>query len=220
MKNWRGAGESGVRAERLTLRPWTDPRLLIGVLLVLGATLVGARLVAMNDDTVEYWSLSQDVRAGDALTSEHLVPTRVQLDDATAGQYLRVEGELPAAMSDLAWDRDMAAGAMIDTTALVLRDRDTVRQLPVTVVEGAAPADLSRGDLVEVWAAPADDAGDEVRPSTRVLGPVRVLRTGADSGSLGGSLARTVLVEVPAATLTGEVVATVGSGRVTIVRMS
>ena len=97
---------------------------------------------------------------------------------------------------------------------------DAVRQLPITVVDGAAPDDLSRGDQVEIWIGPG--VNDEAqRPSVRVLGPVRVLRSGADEpGSVGGSLARTLLVEVPVGALTGEVVTTVASGRVTIVRVS
>ena len=79
MKNWRGAGESSVRADRLRVRPWTDPRLLLGVLLVLGATVLGARLVAMNDDTTTYWSVAHDVRAGERLSSDHLVSSKVRL---------------------------------------------------------------------------------------------------------------------------------------------
>lgn len=219
MKNWRGAGESGVRAERLRVRPWTDPRLLIGVLLVIGAAVLGARLVALGDDTVEYWSVSADVRAGEALTSEHLVPARVRLTGDNAGQYLRVADELPAAVADLQWDRDVTAGALLDRSALTTRARGAVRQLPLTVAEGSVPTDLSRGDLVEVWVGPGP--GDEdTGPSVRALDAVRVLRTGADAGALGGSLARTVLVEVPAVRLSGEVVSTVASGHVTLVRVS
>ena len=221
MKNWRGAGEPGVRADRLRVRPWTDPRLLLGVLLVLGATVLGARLVAMNDDTTSYWRVADDVRAGETLSADHLISTPVRLDGPTADRYLRVDDDLPAAVADLRWDRDVSAGSLLDPGALVRRDTEAVRQLPITVTEGAAPADLRRGDQVEVWIGPGPN--DEVlKPSTRVLGPVRVLRSGADAdgSSLGGSLARTLLVEVPIASLTGEVVTTVASGRVTIVRVS
>lgn len=220
MKNWRGAGESGVRADRLRVRPWTDPRLLLGALLVLGATVLGARLVAMNDNTTTYWSVAHDVRAGETLSSDHLVSSPVRLDGAAADRYLRVEDDLPAALADLQWDRDVSAGSLLDTSALARRDSDAVRQLPITVIEGAAPDDLRRGDQVEIWIGPGPN--DEVqRPSVRVLGPVRVLRSGADAeGSVGGSLARTLLVEVPVTSLTGEVVTTVASGRVTIVRVS
>ncbi|MGA9715144.1 MAG: hypothetical protein WBQ48_04875 [Aeromicrobium sp.] len=220
MKNWRGAGESGVRADRLHVRPWTDPRLLLGVLLVLGATALGARLVALNDNTTAYWSVVRDVRAGETLSSDQLVSSPVRLDGAAADRYLRVDENLPAAMADLQWDRDVSAGSLLDASALTRRDSQAVRQLPITVIEGASPDDLSRGDRVEVWVGPGTQ--DEAQsPSVRVLGPVRVLRSGADAEeSLGGSLARTLLVEVPVAALTGKVVTTVASGRVTIVRVS
>lgn len=220
MKNWRGAGESGARADRLRVRPWTDPRLLLGVLLVLGATVLGARLVAMNDDTTEYWSVATDVRGGEELSTDHLISTPVRLDDATAGRYLRADDDLPAAVADLQWNRDVPAGSLVDAGALTRRDSEAVRQLPITVTDGAAPADLHRGDQVEIWIGPGPN-DDVQRPSVRVLGPVRVLRSGADTGgSVGGSLARTLLVEVPVSSLTGEVVTTVASGRVTIVRVS
>ncbi len=220
MGNRRGAGKSDERAERLRLRPWADPRLLVGVLLVLGATVLGARLVAMNDDTTAYWRVAADVRAGEVLNADDLVSSRVRLDDPSAQQYLRVTDELPSAVGDLQWDRDVPAGTLLDTTALARRDRAEVRQLPVTVTEGAAPTDLRTGDEVEIWVGPGSTSDDVQRPSTRVLGPVRVLRAGSDAGSLGGALARTVLVEVPVASLTGGVVSTVAAGRVTIVRVS
>jgi hypothetical protein len=219
MKNWRGAGEPGVRADRLRLRPWSDPRLLLGVLLVLGAAVLGARLVAMNDDTIEYWSVAADVRAGDPLGDDQLVPARVRLDDATAERYLRVADELPAAPADLRWGRDLAAGSLLAAADLDSTAARDARELPVLVTEGAMPTDLGRGDQVEIWVGPDVDDGQE-RPSTKVLGPVRVVRSGSDAESLGGSLARTVLVEVPTAALSGEVVSRIGAGRVTIVRIA
>lgn len=211
MSTWR-------RAERLRLRPWTDPRLLLGALLVLAATVLGARLVALGDDSVEYWSVSADVRAGTAVGADDLVATRVRLDGDSAGRYLRVDDELPAALADLQWGRDVAGGELLAIDALVRRGATDVRQLPLTVTEGAVPTDLAAGDDVEIWVGPGpgEDGGT---PSQRVLADARVLSTGADAGSLGGALARTVLVEVPATSLTGDVVSIVGTGRVTVVRV-
>lgn len=218
MTNWRGAREPASRAERLTLRPWTDPRLLLGALLVLAATVAGARLMAMGDETVEYWAVAADVRAGTTLTADHLQARSVELSGDSAERYLRVEDELPAAIEDLQWDRDVAAGELLDAAVLVDRGLDDVREVPLTVTDGAAPADLRAGDQVEIWVGPGpgDTTGE---PSQRVLADARVLSSGDDAGSVGGALARTVLVQVQSAQVTGEIVSTVASGHVTVVRV-
>ncbi len=218
MTNWRGARRPASRAERLTLRPWTDPRLLLGALLVLAATVGGARLAAMGDDSVQYWAVASDVRAGTPLTADHLEARAVTLSGPSTDRYLRVDDELPAAMGDLQWDRDVSSGELLDGGALVDRGLVDVREVPLTVTEGSAPVDLSAGDRVEVWVGPGP--GDTAEPtSQRVLADARVIDSGGDAGSLGGALARTVLVQVPAALVTGQIVSTVAAGHVTVVRV-
>ncbi len=223
MKTWRGAGprrmgEPGVRAERLRLRPWTDPRLLLGVLLVLVATLLGARLAAAVDDREAYWAVDASVRAGDAVSRSHLTQVRVRLDDTTAGRYLRIDDELPGAIAELQWARDLGDGTLVQAADLVPRSTAASRQLPVAVADGAAPDDLARGDLVEVWvgAAPGDQAPRKAR---KVLEVARVLRIGGTSGSLEGAGGRSVLLEVAPEALRGEVVSWVAAGHVTLVRV-
>jgi hypothetical protein len=220
MTNWRGPVKSGSAqtAQRLRIRPWRDPRLLIGVLLVVGATVLGARVAAANDDTTEYWTVSASVAPGDAVSGDSLRATRVRLSSGTAGNYLRTDEEFAAPLDELAWAHGVAAGSLVDRRALVRRSDSTRSQLPLSVADGAAPGDLARGDLVDVWVGPGP--GDE--PGTkavRVLESVRVVQPGDDS-ELGGSPSRTVLVDVDDSELRASVVSTVGAGHVTLVRVT
>src|SRR3954469_9247467 len=66
---------------------WLDLRLVLGVLLVLGSVLLGARVVSAADATVPVWALATDLAAGSELTAADLVAVDVRLDDA-AGAYL------------------------------------------------------------------------------------------------------------------------------------
>src|SRR4051812_3672766 len=66
---------------------WLDLRLVLGVLLVLGSVLLGARVVAAADATVPVWSAAGDLAAGTVLTADDLVPVDVRLDDV-ARSYL------------------------------------------------------------------------------------------------------------------------------------
>lgn len=219
MTNWRGPGGSGrTSAQRLRIRPWRDPRLLIGLLLVLGATILGARLVAAGDDTVEYWVVSSTVATGDPVTRDSLETTRVRLSSATQDSYLRADEELDAPLEGLIWAHSVPAGSLVGKDALVPLASTNRGQLPLSVAEGAAPADLARGDLVDVWVGPGP--GDEPKGrAARVLESVRVIESGGDAAARSGALAQTVLVDVEHAELSGSVVSTVAAGHVTLVRV-
>ncbi|MET0929291.1 MAG: hypothetical protein ABWX74_07220 [Aeromicrobium sp.] len=204
---------------RLRLRPWREPRLALGVLLVLGATVLGARLAAAGDDTVEYWAVRSSVTPGDPVSEDVLEPIRIHLSAEAAANYLRTDEEFDAPLDQLVWAHEMSPGSLVGRTSLVDPAGGSHGELPLNVAQGAAPGDLERGDLVDVWVGPGpgDDAAAE---TIRVLEGVKVLQTGGDAAALGGSLAQTVLVEVDNDRLGTSVVGTVAAGHVTLVRVS
>lgn len=186
---------------------------------MLGATILGARLAAASDDTVEYWSVRSTVAPGDPVSRDALQATRIRLSSATKSNYVRTDEEFEAPLDDLVWAHGVAAGSLVDKDSLVPRSSTTRSQLPLNVADGAAPADLGRGDLVDVWVGPGP--GDEPAGNAKlVLESVRVIESGDDAAALNGSLARTVLVDVDKSQLRGSVVSTVAAGHVTLVRVS
>jgi len=189
------------------------------VLLVLSATLLGARVAAVQDDSTEYWALRTSVAPGDTVTQESLLTTRVRLSTRAGPNYLRADEEFAAPLDELVWSREVAAGSLIDRGALTRKQASTRSQLPLSVAVGASPADLARGDVVDVWVGPGpgEDSGTK---ATRVLESVPVVQAGDGSASLASSSTRTVLVDVDDAQLQGSVVGTVGSGHVTLVRVA
>ena len=220
---WRGPDDPGQKkratASRLRIRPWRDPRLLIGVLLVLGSTILGARLVAAGDDTVRYWALDHQVAPGDPVSADDMVAVRVHLSDSLSDHYIRADEEFSAPLDSLQWGERGAGGTLVERSSLLSKATVGRSQLPLSVASGASPADLERGDLVDVWVGPGpgDNSRDE---AVRVLRAVRIVETGDESASVGGSLAQTILVDVADATLGGSVIGTVASGHVTLVRVS
>ena len=65
-------------ATRSTNPGWRDPRLWVGVVLVTGSVVAGARIMAGADDTTAVWAASGDLVAGQTLTTEDLTATRVR----------------------------------------------------------------------------------------------------------------------------------------------
>src|SRR3954462_10450549 len=66
---------------------WLDLRLVLGVLLVLGSVLLGARVIGVADATVPVWAASTDLAAGTEISPDDLVAVDVRLDSA-AKAYL------------------------------------------------------------------------------------------------------------------------------------
>jgi hypothetical protein len=130
-------------ARRLRQPSWLDLRLLIGMLLVLVSVLLGAKVVATADRSVQVWALARDVSAGTTLAIADLRPARVRLFD-TAETYLRV-AQSPAGRTVT---RALHTGELLPRSAVVATPPGAIVSIPVQ--PGNAP-DLARGQLVDVW---------------------------------------------------------------------
>lgn len=212
------ANTTRAEARRLRVHTWRDPRLLAGLLLVIGSTVLGARLWAAHDDTVAVWSLARPVVAGDVVQRADLTTTRVQLG-AAGEYYLRTDEALPAELSELVWVRDATPGLLLDRSAVAVAVEHAAHELPLNVAAGSAPADLARGERVDVWVGPGP--GQDPQAASRLLlEGVRVVSTGGEGTAVGGALSRTVLVDVSPDALGDTVMSALATGHVTLVRVS
>jgi hypothetical protein len=193
---------------------WLDLRLVLGVLLVLGSVLVGARVVGAADATVPVWAVAGDLAAGTELTADDLVAVEVRLDTA-ADAYLststRPEGRTLA--------RAVRSGELLPRSAL--EEPEELVQVALPVQAGFVPPGLARGQLVDVYAV-ADPAAGAVAAAdgsvTAVVerAPVQGL-SGRDSGVLSSPTTSVqVVVSVPAGDA-AEVLASIGGRPLVVV---
>lgn len=142
----------GPTPRRVRPPQWLDLRLVLGLLLVLGSVLLGARVVAAADATVPAWAAVGDLAPGTVLTSADLVSVDVRLDD-TADAYLssstRPEGRTLS--------RAVGAGELVPRSALT--EPDDLVQVALPVQAGYVPPSLQRGQLVDVYAVADPAAG-------------------------------------------------------------
>jgi hypothetical protein len=165
-----------VRAPR-----WLDLRLVLGVLLVLGSVLLGARVVTAADATVPVWSAAGDLAAGTVLSPEDLVPVEVRLDDA-AGAYLSTSTRPQGRTLTRAVRRgELVPGSALDTTS-------TEVQLALPVQAGYVPPGLARGQRVDVYAISASGASTSSGGGTGAVAVVRDATVQAISGRAQGVL--------------------------------
>jgi hypothetical protein len=197
---------------------WLDLRLVLGVLLVLGSVLLGARVVTAADATVPVWSAAGDLAAGTVLTAEDLVAVSVRLDDV-ADQYLATTTR-PAGR---VLGRAVRAGELVPRSAL--EEATGLVQLALPVQAGQVPPSLARGQVVDVYAVAAPAVG----ATASTGGDVDLVVSGAPVQAVAGrgdgvlSTATTtvqVVVAVPADEADDVLGAVGGRGLVVVVRDS
>jgi len=206
-------------ATRATTPGWRDPRLWIGVVLVTGSVVAGARILAGADDMTSVWAASSDLVAGQTLTADDLEATRVRFDEpADHDRYLGVDDELPAALT---LTRPLAAGELVPAAALGEQAADDTVSLSIAVAPEHVPTDLVRGSRVDVWVV-ADRTVAQRRGGAAaelVLGDVAVLDAPVVSDAFASATSRQLVLAVPEAEeeQLGEVLAAVGDDRVRVV---
>ncbi|WP_299952237.1 SAF domain-containing protein [uncultured Modestobacter sp.] len=197
---------------------WLDLRLVLGVLLVLGSVLLGARVVTAADATVPVWSAAGDLAAGTVLGADDLVAVDVRLDDVAAA-YLatstRPAGRVLA--------RAVRDGELLPRSAL--EEPADLVQLALPVQAGYVPPQLSRGQLIDVYAVADPTVGADTATGGDVdlalsAAPVQAVSGRGDGVlSTAGSTVQ-VVVAVPAGDAADVLAAIGGRGLVVVVRSS
>ena len=145
------------KASRLALPRWADPKLLFGVLLVIVAMLLGARVFAMADNTVEIYAVKADMKTGDALEGGSVVPVRVRFtasDNAEA--YVSATEAIPSAMKVT---HDLEAGEFLPRSAFASTTPQELLDMAIPVKDEAIPP-LGTGDHVNVVVQPPATSGE------------------------------------------------------------
>jgi hypothetical protein len=177
-------------AARLTRPRWRDPRLVLGLLLVLVSMVAGARVVAGADATVPVWSVTTDLGAATPLTSSDLVARRVRVEGGL-DHYVAADGPAPVGRVLL---RPVSSGELLPAAALAPQDVADLRRVAVRV---STAAGLTRGSVVDLYALPAGTAAQKVAAPPRVVVRNVTVAEVADNGrSLGGSAPRDVILLV------------------------
>ncbi|MGB7819155.1 MAG: hypothetical protein WBL35_10570 [Ornithinibacter sp.] len=184
-------------ASRLRAPSWRDSRLIVGVLLVLLATVLGSVVVARADDRVPMYAAKGAIAPGRPLTADDVVRVEVRLGDGVA-TYLPADEPLPP---DLWTIRELREGELIPEASIGPADRVEVQQVSL-LVDATSAAALGAGSVVDVYVNRPSEGTSVGLPTyvgpEKTLGSVSVVQVSGDEGVLGGSAqTRAVRVMVP-----------------------
>jgi hypothetical protein len=182
--------EDAVTGQRLKRPSWKDPRLLVGVLLVLSSVVGVISLVGSADRTTEVYAAKDSISVGEKLTPENVVRAKVRLGDSEQ-HYITVESGLP---------EGVVAVQRIGKDQLVPRESlgevDALDRKPVALtIEETLPAQAVAGTRVDVWVALPDARNGFSEPKLLLPG-AEIAQVTAGSTALGSSRNTVLMVLV------------------------
>lgn len=182
------------RADRLARPSWRDPRLIVGVLLVLAAVVAGARVFSAADRDAPVYLTAHVLVPGERLRASDLVVGRARLGD-TAADYVSAAGPPPAGY---VVQRFVGAGELLPAHALLAATQAPAERLVTLPVQpGHLPPDVGPGSAVDVYLSAKAATGAAARPPRLVAHNLAVDVRDGGSSPLSGSTVVSLVVSVP-----------------------
>ncbi|MDQ0677764.1 hypothetical protein QFZ30_001146 [Arthrobacter pascens] len=183
-------GADGATGARLKRPSWKDPRLLVGILLVLASVVGVISLVGSADRTTEVYAARDSIAVGEKLTPDNVIRAKVRLG-ATEENYVTVESGLP---------EGVVAVQRIGKNQLVPKESlgkvDELDRKPVAVtIEETLPAQAVAGTRVDVWVALPDARNGFSEPKLLLPG-AEIAQVSTGSTALGSSRNTVLMVLV------------------------
>lgn len=177
-------------APRLTKPSWKDPRLLIGILLVLASVAGVVALVGNAEKTVPVYAAKEALVVGQKVDADSFKIVQVQLGEVDA-KYLNPEAALA---------ENAVAVRMVAEDELVPRSSighaDALDRKPASVsVDEPLPKEVVVGSHVDVWVSLPDERNGFQAPVLMLPGAeVAALNEGSSSLGAGRNVTLMVLV--------------------------
>lgn len=181
---------SSATAARLKRPSWKDPRLLVGILLVLVSVAGVVFLVGSADRTTEVYAARDGIAVGETLTPENVVRVKVRLGDAEQ-YYITASDGLPGGVVAV---QRIAKDQLVPRASL--GEVDQLNRKPVAItVEQSLPSQAVPGARVDVWVAQPDAKNGFSEPKL-VLPGAEIAEVTTGPTSLGSSKTTVLMVLV------------------------
>lgn len=174
-------------AARLKRPSWKDPRLLMGVLLVLVSVAGVVFLINSADRTTEVYAAREGIEVGETLTPENVVRARVRLGD-TEQHYIPVASGLPEGVVAV---QRVGKDQLVPRASLGRVDELDRKPVALTITE-TLPSQAIAGSRVDVWVAQPDAKNGFSEP--KLLLPGAEIAEVSDGSTALGSTRTTVLM--------------------------
>lgn len=206
------AHEAGPAAGRLRKPSWKDPRLLLGILIVLASVVGIVALTSSLDRTTPMYSAKADISLGEEITAEKLNIVNVKLDDLEA-RYVPAD---PVLLDGTRANSLVRSGQLLPRSALGLDDGTNRRPVSVDLPD-ALPEAITSGAHVDVWVSLKDRSANSYAPPTLLLPSAEVTARTERATGFGGTAGTLVEILVVDTKLADLLQAMANDARITVV---
>lgn len=175
---------------RLKKPSWKDPRLLLGILLVLASVAGVVSLVGAADQTTEVYAAKGPIAVGEKLTADNVNRVKVRLGDVES-RYVTAESGLPEGLVAL---QRIGPDQLVPKESLGKADALNRKPVAITIDE-ALPEQATAGSRVDAWVALPDARNGFGEPKLLLPG-AEIAEVTPGSTTLGSSRSTVVLVLV------------------------
>lgn len=187
-----------------------DPRLLIGLALVVAAVVGTVALVLALDDTIEVYAAPSALAPGERVEATDLDLVAVRLD-AAATRYLR-PGDLTGAV---VVTRTIGAGELVPAGAVAESELTGTTSVVLSVGGGVAGS-VAPGTTVDIWAAREGETG-RFEPPTVIVDAAVVVALVEEGSIVARGEVTAIEVRVPSARVAGVLEAVANDDALSIV---
>ncbi|MDQ2847140.1 MAG: hypothetical protein M3Y77_12490 [Actinomycetota bacterium] len=168
---------------RLTRPRWLDPRIIVGLLLVIAAVVVGAKVIGSSKQTTPVWAAAHALAAGTVLTASDLVPVDVNLGGSING-YLDA-GTVAAGQ---VLNRQIGLGELVPAGALAKFPSGT-RFIAISVDGEDMPPGVVHGSKIDLYLSVGGHSSSSAGARTEIAAKQVTVQsvTAPASGGLSGA---------------------------------
>lgn len=170
-----------------------SPRYILGIFLIILAFLSAYLITRASDRTITVWSATSNLAAGSLIEMGDLQPTQVRLL-GNSSNYFTASQEIVGTLVL----SPISANDLIPVGAITESVDTRITRVPLPIARESAPAGLSRGSIVDIYAVPdASQFGNGEGKSSRPKLILPAISIDAISGAdkdFGSTLVVTLLV--------------------------
>ncbi|HIY86577.1 MAG TPA: flagellar biosynthesis protein FlgA [Candidatus Yaniella excrementavium] len=179
--------EKPIEASRIRTPGWRDPRLIVGIILVLLSVTGVVALIQAMDSRQGYWAASVDIVPGAEVSAEDFHAVQASMSESSDQYWLAAE-QLP---SRFLVSSTIRQGEMLPVQDVAEADPDGRQQVGVRVSKDM-PSAVSIGTRADAWVALASADGRGYDEPTKLVSNAEVVGISDNSSAFAAAETTTV----------------------------
>lgn len=204
--------DKSTEAPRLRAPGWRDPRLIVGIILVLLSVTGVVALLQSADSRQGYWAAATDIVPGTKVSAADFHVVQASLSESSE-HYWSAEQQLPA---EFLISSTILQGEFLAQRQVTEADPDGRQQIAVRVSEDM-PAAVATGSRADLWVALADPDGRGFEEPTKMITNAEVVGMEDSTSAFATADATTVYLMLSQDVLPGVLDAQANGAKIALV---